>query len=307
MGRKAALSFNFIMLTVSFTAFLLSLGCGLGFAASDYFRKKAADDCPAMLVLFYFIGGQMPILATWLIFSGELRWTNAYIGPGVVDVGLGLCANLFFVLAVRRSPLSLMVPLLALVPVLTAAAGALVLREMLSPFQIGGTGMIVVGLFVLYGPGGRGMSFAATWQAFRREPGVPFMLLTILCWSLTPVFDKMCVNASSVPMHGLIQIVAIWLLAGIWMLAKGGLKQLIPVRSAFFPLMGGAISAGLAYGLQLAAYLATLVAVVEGLKRVTGLLSSLIVGRVFFGEAMTRPKVAGVAILAVGVPLILIG
>jgi multidrug transporter EmrE-like cation transporter len=47
--------------------------------------------------------------------------------------------------------------------------------------------------------------------------------------------------------------------------------------------------------------------VVEGLKRVTGLLASLVVGRIMFAEPLTKPKLIGIAILAVGVPLILFG
>ena len=68
-----------------------------------------------------------------------------------------------------------------------------------------------------------------------------------------------------------------------------------------------AISAGLGYGLQLAAYQTTMVAVVEGLKRVTGLLAALVVGRIMFAEPITKSKIVGVGILAIGVPLILFG
>jgi len=295
------------MFTVSFSAILLSLGCGIAYAGSDYFRKAAAAVCPTPLVLFYFIGGQIPILAAWLAITGETRLTSAYWLPGTVDVVLGLASNLAFIAAVRRSPLSLMVPLLALVPVFTAASGALMLHEMLSLSQLSGTVLIVVGLFTLYMPHGQGLSVAATWRAFRHEPGVPLMLCTITGWSLTPVFDKLCVNASSVPVHGLIQVAAIWLLAGGWVVAKGGVQSLRPPTGSAGPLAWGAITAGFGYGLQLGAYQATMVAVVEGLKRVTGLMSALVVGRMMFAEPMTPPKVMGVLILAVGVPLILMG
>ena len=295
------------MLTVSFSAIVLSLGCGVGFAAADYFRKAVPDACPNALVLFYFMAGQIPILAAWLAFTGEVRLTTAYWIPGMADVALGLAANLFFVAAVRRSPLSLMIPLLALVPVLTTGTGAVVLGEVPTLRQMSGTLLIVAGLLALYMPHGDGARLGASWQALRREAGAPFMLGTAVAWSLTPVFDKLCVNASSVPMHGLIQVMAIMAVSGIWMIALSGVRGLIPPPGSAVPLAGAAISAGLGYGLQLASYQATMVAVVEGLKRVTGLLAALMVGRIMFAEPITRPKVIGVAILAVGVPLILIG
>jgi drug/metabolite transporter (DMT)-like permease len=295
------------MLTVSFSAILLSLGCGVGYAASDYFRKAVPAACPAPLVLFYFVGGQIPILAAGVWWSGEARISVGYWLPGLIDVALGIIANLFFILAVRRSPLSLMVPLLALVPLFTTATGALVLDETPSLGQVGGMVLIMAGLYVLYTPAGANLSLTATWRAFRHEPGVPLMLITALAWSLTPVFDKLCVAQSSVTMHGLIQVVVITALTGGWIIFKGGLRALAVPAGSAAPLTWAALSAGFAYGLQLAAYQATLVAVVEGLKRVMGLLAALVVGRIMFAEAITRPKVVGIAILAVGVPLILFG
>jgi drug/metabolite transporter (DMT)-like permease len=295
------------MLTVSVSAILLSLGCGIGFAGADYFRKAVPAACPNALVLFYFMAGQIPILALALAVSGDVRMTSGYWLPGVVDVALGIGANLMFVVAVRRSALSLMIPLLALVPVLTTAAAALVLGEIPSLSQISGTGLIVIGLFALYMPHGEGASLTAAWRALRGEPGVPPMLITTIAWSLTPVFDKLCINAASVSMHGLIQVIAICALSGVWVMMVRGPRGLVPPSGSSLPLAGAAIAAGLGYGLQLAAYQATMVAVVEGLKRVTGLLAALVVGRIMFGEAMTKPKIIGVAILAIGVPLILFG
>lgn len=295
------------MFTVSASAVLLSLGCGIAYAASDYFRKAAAHGCPTMVVLFYFIGGQLPVLVGWLLLSGETRLTADYWLPGAADVAFGLAGNLLFIAAVKRSPLSLMVPLLALVPVLAAGAGAIMLREMLSPGQIAGTALIVAGLLGLYMPADQGLNLGAILRAFRREPGVPFMIGTIVSWSLTPTFDKLCVQASSVPLHAFIQIAAICACAGAWLIATGGLRSLAAPAGVRGALAGGAIAAGIAYIFQLAAYMATLVAVVEALKRVTGLLAALVVGRVKFAEPITAAKLVGVVVLAVGVPLILIG
>jgi len=242
-----------------------------------------------------------------LLYTGDGRFTTGYWLPGLVDVALGVGANLMFVAAVRRSPLSLMIPLLALVPVLTTLAAAIVLGEIPSLNQMSGTVLIVIGLFALYSPSGQGVRLSATLRALRYEPGVPPMLITIIGWSLTPVFDKLCIAASSVSVHGLAQVIAILLVSGSWVLLTNGIRGFVPPTGSAVPLVGAAISAGVGYGLQLAAYQATMVAVVEGLKRVTGLLASLVVGRIMFAEPLTTPKLIGIAILAVGVPLILFG
>jgi len=295
------------MLTVSLTAILLSLGCGVGFAGADYFRKAVPAACANALVLFYFMLGQVPILGAVLLYTGDGRFTTGYWLPGLVDVALGVGANLMFVAAVRRSPLSLMIPLLALVPVLTTLAAAIVLGEIPSLNQMSGTVLIVIGLFALYSPSGQGVRLSATLRALRYEPGVPPMLITIIGWSLTPVFDKLCIAASSVSVHGLAQVIAILLVSGSWVLLTNGIRGFVPPTGSAVPLVGAAISAGVGYGLQLAAYQAKLVVVVEGLKRDTGLLASLVVGRIMFAEPLTTPKLIGIAILAVGVPLILFG
>ena len=77
-------------------------------------------------------------------------------------------------------------------------------------------------------------------------------------------------------------------------------------RSTCSAISSSALTAGLGYGLQLSAYSITLVALVELFKRSLGLVGALILGRVFFGEPITGPKLAGIAIMAVGLQLVLL-
>jgi drug/metabolite transporter (DMT)-like permease len=292
------------MLTL--TGFLLSIGCGIGFAATDYFRKAVPSACPPMVLLFYFVGGQVPILAGWLVLSGEWRLTASYWVPGLVDLALGIAGNVLFVVAVRRSPLSLMIPLLALVPIFTAGTGALMLDERLTAEQLAGIAIVAAGILVLNMPRGGGLSVAAAWRGLMREPGTPAMIGTALAWSLTPVFDKICVEASSVPVHGLLQVSLFCAFTGLWVAVGSGTRGLKAPTGSALPLAGGALAAGVAYVLQLAAYSIAFVAVVELIKRTTGLLSALVVGRVMFHEPLSSAKVAGVALIAVGLPFVVL-
>src|SRR4051812_39575168 len=100
------------MLTLGLPALGLSLGAALAYSASDYFRKAVPAECPVALMLFYAFALEMPVMALWLWVSGDVRLTTDYIVPGVADAIIGLGANLLFIVAVRRSPLSLMVPML---------------------------------------------------------------------------------------------------------------------------------------------------------------------------------------------------
>ena len=291
------------MLTLSLSALFLSIGCGIGFAASDYFRKAVPPECPSIVLLLYFVAGQIPVLAIWLVWSQDYRLTPAYWVPGGLDVIAGLAGNLLFIGAVRRSPLSLMIPVLALVPVFTAAIGAVALAEVPTLRQGVGAVLIVAGLVIVFMPEGSGLGRAMV--GLTREPGLPLMLGAAACWSATAILDKIAVAASSVPLHGLLQTVSLVIAALGWILFHHGPGGLRLAPGAARPIAGAAIAAGLGYLFQLAAYMATQVALVELIKRLTGVLSALAVGRVMFGEPVTKAKLIGIAVILAGLPQVI--
>ena len=295
------------MLALSLPALAFSVGCAIAYSASDYFRKAVPATSGAALTLFYAFGLEAPVLGLWLWLSGDFRLTPDYALPGLAAAVIGLAANILFLVAVRRSALSLMVPLLALVPVLTTLLGGALLGEWPTPYQAVGIVVVTVGLFTLYLPPGRSPSPAVAWRNIRREPGAAPMAGVALLWSVAPPIDKMCLAYSSVGVHGLVQLAILWSALGLWLGLRGGLKAYALPPGAARPLAGVALTAGLGYGLQLAAYQATLVAVVELFKRTIGLVGSLILGRAFFQETVTGPKLVGLAIMAAGLPLVILG
>lgn len=292
---------------LSLPAVAFSVACGVAYSGSDYFRKAVPGSASAPLALFYAFSLEIPVLALWLAVSGDVRLEPGYALPGLAAAILGLGANLLFIIGVRRSPLSLMVPLLALVPVLTALLGGLLLGEWPSATQTAGIGFVAAGLFTLYLPSGGGYHPLAVWRRFIEEPGALPMLGVVVLWSISPPVDKLCLAHASVGVHGLIQLLFLAAAAGGWRSATGGRKALVLPRGALRPLMGVAFTAGLGYGLQLAAYQMTLVAMVELFKRSVGLMGALILGRAYYQESVTGPKLAGIAIMALGLPLILLG
>ena len=106
-------------------------------------------------------------------------------------------------------------------------------------------------------------------------------------------------------LHGLIQVSVISVLLALWIAARqgrGGFRIPAPARK---PLLAAGILGGAGYVLQLAAYQMMLVAAVELIRRVSGILGALIVGRFALNEPLSPPKVAGVIIIAAGLPLVL--
>jgi drug/metabolite transporter (DMT)-like permease len=294
------------MLALSSPALLLGVACAVAFSASDYFRKAVPTSCSTPLVLFYIVGLQMPVSGAWIFISGDAHVASDYWLPGVIDAASGLIANLLFIAAMRRAPLSLMVPLLGLVPVLAVVFAGALLGEWPTLQQGLGMALVTTGLLVIFLPSDSVLDLRAAWRNLVREPGTRFMTGVILLWSATPALDKMCVERSSVGVHGLLQLAMLWSAILIWVLARDGARGLRISREAIGPLVGAGATAAVAYLLQLAAYKLTLVAVIELLKRVIGMVGSVVFGRVLFKEHLSAAKVIGITIVAVGLPLVIL-
>ncbi len=296
-----------LSLTLGLPALFFSVTCAVAYSASDYFRKAVPNDASAALVLFYAFGLEAPVLGLWLVASGDARLETGYILPGLVAAPIGLGATWLFLLAVRRSPLSLMVPLLALVPVFTAVFAGLVVGEWPTLRQAAGILVVAVGLFTLFIPASGGFHPLLVWRNLAREPGALPMAGVAVLWSISPPVDKLCLAYASVGMHGLVQLLVLFVATGLWLVVHGGLGALAPPRASARSLLGVGLTAGIGYTLQLVAYQLTLVAVVELVKRTVGLVGALIYGRVYFNEPVTGPKVLGIVIIALGLPLVLLG
>ncbi len=294
------------MLALSLPALLLGFGCGVLYSAADTFRKAAPASCPSETILFYYIGGQLPVLAAWALWTGKTGVMAGYFLPGAVDVAFGLGANLLFIVAIRRSPLSLMVPLLALVPVAALLFGGFALGEWPTLAQDAGILLIAAGLFTLFQPPSAKPGISAAWRVLRAEKGTAPMLAVVLLWSATPTLDKICLGYTSAGMHSLIQVAAIWGLLLGWAMWRSPASLRTP-PGALLPVGGSAIAGALGYIVQLIAYSMAMVALIEVLKRTVGLLGALVLGRAQFREPVTGAKIAGITVIATGLPLVMIG
>lgn len=294
-------------LAITLPAILASAACAAAYSSSDFFRKSVPGAVSPALALFYAFSLEAPVLALWLALSGDTRFDIGYILPGAAVAVIGLAANILYLIALRRSPISLMVPLLALVPVFTAIAGGVLLGEWPNAQQGFGIIAVAVGLFLLYVPPTGGFHPILVWHSFAGQAGAKPMMGVVLLWSLSPPLDKLCLAHAGVGLHGLIQLIILASATGAWVILHGGLRAFVLPKGAAKPLLGVAVTAGIGYGLQLAAYQMTLVAMVELIKRVVGLVGALIFGRAYFQEPITGPKLTGMAVITLGLPLVLLG
>jgi len=229
--------------------------------------------------------GQAPVFA---LFAVGDRWPEtAYWLPGAACIAVNIVASVLFLLALRVSDLSRTIPMLALTPVFAGLTAIPLLGEVPTPLQWLGIAGIVAGAMALNPP--RSV-----------DKGVLAMLGVAALWALGPVLDKVCMQSASVPMHAAVQMTGIGGGLLLLLLLRGRARDLLEIRRSPGIYLATLAVGLVALGLQLLALKLVLVSLVEGLKRAVGLASSVVVGRLSFGEAITARKVIGVLAMIAG-------
>tara|TARA_B100001121_G_scaffold66005_1_gene58025 strand:+ start:189 stop:578 length:390 start_codon:yes stop_codon:yes gene_type:complete len=129
------------------------------------------------------------------------------------------------------------------------------------------------------------------------------MFVVSLIWSLTPVLDKLCLKNSSINIHGFIQSFGLVIL--LTFLLKSERREITDLKKNWKLILITTLTGIIATVLQFYAILFNYVPIMEAIKRSIGQLSSVIVGKLFFKEKITKPKILGVLILSSGVYYIL--
>ena len=282
----------------------LTIGAALAWSGLDASRKILVQKLTPVALLVVLTLGQLPLFAVWAWASGDTIDSWAYVLPGLASLGLNVVANLCFFWAVTVSPLSLTVPLLAFVPVFTTIAANPLLGELPGLRQIVGIGVVVVGALTLNAGAAETRSPLAFARALFRERGSLPMLVTALCWSLTIVVDKLATMHAGFGIHGALLNAGLGLFGLALLGTRGRLGELRRLREAWKPWLFAISMGALGLGTQLVAVQHLFTALVEAGKRAIGVTMSVVVGRLVFGEAINRFKVAAVVLMSVGAGLI---
>lgn len=284
---------------------IAAIVAGLGWAALDVLRKQLAASLSPTVQATLLLCGQAPLFVIWALASGVSLPASGYWAPGLVLVGITVAAQVLFAAALQAGALSLTIPMLSFTPALSAIFAWAWLGEVPTVRQRIGVGLIVVGALVLHGG-------AETWRApWRlllgplRDRGARLMLVVAALWSLTITFDKHCMEFAQRPAHAATQSVVAALSLLLVLAARGELRALRGVRGVWGTWLAAVLALALAVAMQLLALQTVLVSLVEGVKRSFGLISSVILGKLVFGEAVTLNKLLGVGLMAFGLSRLL--
>ena len=272
---------------------LICLLSGFFWAVFDLTRKLSLKyiDSKVLLLLFTFV--QIIIFFIWCLKDNFYVNISSYLIPGTVLIILGIFSALLFLKSIKESDLSLTIPLLSFSPLFSSLFSFIFLNEELSKTQYLGVFSIIFGTLSLYSNAFNITQIFKSVIHITKNQSAKLMLLVALCWSITPVLDKMCLKHSSINIHGLIQAFGTFLI-----LQELKTKYL---NLIFFTVMIGTF----ATISQFYAILLNFVPIMESIKRAIGQFSSVIFGNLYFNEKFSLQKIIGIIFISSGVFIII--
>ena len=272
-------------------------------AAFDLTRKLSLQKINSVNLLLIFTLAQTLIFGSWVFYEDPFLNLKSYIFPGLILILISLFSALLFLKAIKQSDLSLTIPLLSLSPLFSSFFSFFFLNEKLSYFQYIGVFLIIFGTLVLYSKKITLGEILKSFKVLIINNSAKLMIVVSLIWSLTPVLDKLCLEHSSINIHGLIQSFGLMIL--LIFLLKKEKYEFLSLKRNWRLILITILTGIIATVLQFYAILFNYVPIMETIKRSIGQLSSVLFGKLFFKEEITKPKILGVLILSVGVYYIL--
>jgi len=282
-------------------AILASAGAVLDagyYALAKRFLEPLPDE---VLASAAFLANAVLLLCISLI-RGIPEVSPSLIQPVLVTGTLNIIAAALVFFTLRRTDLSLAVPIITFTLVFLAGTSYLVLGEVPTTAGAAGILLIIAGAFCIQvSPGRPGPSHL--WDRARWK-GIATMLGVAFLYSLSLPFDKAVVLASDTVFGSALVNLLIGGVFGLVALARGRWKRAAP-RTA--------VAAGLALGLMLVgetiaintAYTLQIVPYVIAVKRLS-ILFSVLIGGFVFREGGILYRVIGALVMIAGVALIVL-
>jgi uncharacterized membrane protein len=237
------------------------------------------------------------VLGEFTIPSSSVFWMALVFNSCALSASSLLISKAF-----KVSDISVIAPLMALIPVVVSIPAWIVLGE--DPSLLAGIGLICVtgGSYMLEL---RSDGFLAPLKRIKDDRGAQYIGLMLLIVSVTPTLDKIGLSNSSplvwvFYLHFVISIILglfVYVFEDDW---ESGMRNNWKV----FVLIG--LFNALVWAAQIFAYEVMYVAYVQGIKRAS-ILISIIAGYFLFGEENIRNRLVGGVFIFVGVLLIVVG
>lgn len=285
-------------------ALALTLGAALGWSVFDSCRKALAPKIAPVPLTAVFSWAQAPIFLVWAWWAASWNIQSGYMWPALGVLVFNVTACLLFFEALRRSALSVTIPILAFVPVFAAVGGWVLLDEGLSIRQWMAIALVGLGALFLNAKVDDLRSPLRLLAALRKESGSVLMVGVALCWAATSVFDKLAMKFASAEIHAGVQLLIMAILLTGWLASRGRSSEILKVRAHPVLFLGGVVVAIIALSFQLYAIQIMYVGLMEGIKRACGIVFAIVLGRLLFDEEVTVGKIVAGCFMVAGVYLL---
>jgi drug/metabolite transporter (DMT)-like permease len=285
----------------------LTLAASVAWSSFDAVRKGLARHISPAALSVWLPLAQVPLLMLWAGTRDPMTLPAASLAPMAASAVLTLLGLLWFMQALRSSPMSITVPLLSFTPVLAALLAWAFRHQTPTPFQGAGALLVVTGAFVM------GMK-SSQWpglRAYGKEPGVRCMLGTAVVWAAAAIFNQVALERGANAWYAAFLSLAVGLLMALALLA---LRQGVILGRSLRALAGlpglalpAVLLGGAALALELEALRVAPVGFIEVVKRGLGMSGAILLGRIFFKEPVSLPKLLAVVLMTGGVALVVLG
>jgi len=288
---------------MAYTWVSLALISAFTLATSDALTKRALARSNEYLVAWFRILFSIPLLLLIWLFIPMPKLDIEFYKAFAFALPLEIIAIIFYIKALRISPLSLTLPFLSLTPVFLILVSYLIIGEKVS-FR-GGIGIILitVGSYTLNLHEMRKGIFEP-FKAITKEKGSILMISVALIYSVTSSLGKMAIEHSSPLFFGITFFIAVTIVfapIALW-LGKGELKSFISGKQ-----FKGILLPGLFYSIMIASHMIaislTKVAYMISVKR-TSLIIGVIYGYFLFKEKDIRERLTGAVLMFIGFVMI---
>ena len=280
---------------------LLALGAAFSLATADALTKKFFSDYSASemayIRLFY--------AAPWFIITLFMSTPpNAPVGIWLLVAAmlpLEILALLLYMRAIKLSPLSLSIPFLAFTPVWMILSSWLILGELPNAYGAIGISVVAAGAYVL-NIGGGNVGLLGPVKAVFREPGSRLMLAVSVIYAVTAAVGKKLVLAFGPTYLG--SMYFLLLTAVLWPILRGtgriSAERLVsrPGRGLMVGIFAFSVVLFHVWAISM-----TPAAYMVAIKRLS-LVFSVFYGRLVFKETQFSKRLAGAAMMFLGVVLI---
>lgn len=285
----------------------LTLASALAWTLFDAVRKGLARQVSPAALGVWLPLAQAPLLMLWAAAREPVALPIPSLAPMAGSVLLSLLGLLWFLQALRCSPMSITVPLLSFTPVLATLLAWLLRHQIPTPNQGLGALLVLAGAMVL------GLK-SAQWPGFRaflKDPGVRYMSGAAVVWSITAILNQMALERGANAWYAPFLSLSVGLLMAAIMLVRRqgqvlrqslGTLARLPGLTALALLLGAA-----ALAVELEALHLAPVGFIEVIKRGLGMSGAIVFGRIFFREPVQFPKIAAVLLMTAGVALVVMG